>query len=119
MKKKKSPVVAVLLSAFAFPGLGQIYAKCYIKGLIFIVLSVVLFIAIAEPLTVGMLSFVSETSNLEAISSAAPFALPGMGRIKLYSILFSVVWVISTVDAWVCTKKMNERNAEMPDNNPA
>lgn len=108
IKKKKSPLIAALLSAFAFPGLGQVYAKCYAKGLIFIVITMILFISIAVPLITIASSYASEMANLESMSPSK-FTMPNDGRIKWFSILLTVAWIISIVDAWSCAKRLNKQ----------
>jgi hypothetical protein len=105
--KPRRPIVAVLLSAIACPGVGQVYNGERHKGVAMIALSV----------TAGLVETVIVTRNVLLALPADILSLnPGdlMAMIKearsgplvsWCSAVFAVTWVVSVIDAYLVARR--------------
>ena len=101
--------VAAALSAFVWPGAGQLYNRDKKKGLAFIVLAGVGAIGLLA--AIG--SMVSSALEAEPVTDPAEatalatrlLAQSGGGRLSVFSMLITVVWAASVVDAFMSARR--------------
>jgi TM2 domain-containing membrane protein YozV len=107
----KRAVKAALLSALVFPGMGQMYLKRYVRGLIPMVLALAGLGVLIAQATVsalrdlekmqiqGGLVDISAVANRAAASSAS-----GDGYSPLVVPLIAICWLYSVIDAYLLGK---------------
>jgi len=107
MKKKKSVLVAMLLSAFILPGIGQIYVKKIKKGIILIVTFIVIFVLMMIPVFSGYINFIKSSINTGNTQiSTIDLKIFGTPNSKLSMLVF-FIWLLGIFDAYLSTKKYN------------
>lgn len=103
----KTAIKAALLSALVFPGVGQMYLKRYVRGLIPMVLTLAgLGVWIARA-TVGALDALEKMQregglvDLNAVANrAAASSASGDGYFSLIVPMIVVCWLFSVIDAY-------------------
>ncbi len=94
-------IKAALLSAFVFPGLGQIYKGCRKKGIILILAVNVVFVA-AIAVVIGEIYQAAFSGNLSATPNPVMTAeriLHGTPAITVLLALFACLWIYGVLDA--------------------
>lgn len=112
-------MVAVLLSAFLGPGVGQLYNKEYRKGCILLVAGLVLVVIMAIKLSSSMMEYVNlDAANMDVTQLAQLGDKIGMelspNRSPLMMacyLLTTVLWIYSMIDAWFGAKRRAQREA--------
>lgn len=100
----KNIMLAVLLSAFVWPGAGQVYNKEFAKGLVLIGLTFLMVMSfmlgamnqlggLAEFGKSGVLDFSAASKLTEAVARLNP------GLVRTFNLLMSLTWVYAVVDA--------------------
>ncbi|MBN1622517.1 MAG: hypothetical protein JW871_08000 [Endomicrobiales bacterium] len=108
MKNKKSPILAAVLSAFVFPGAGQFYSKQYTKGMIIVGLSCILIILMSISFAVGLNNYLKMSANVESVDITGISSTITTPTNKILSMMIFLVWVFSTADAYISTKKRGQ-----------
>jgi hypothetical protein len=107
----KPEVKAALLSGLMFPGLGQMYLKRYLRGLIlmmlaFLGIAAIVAVAVAGALeSLKALSLEGGTADLNALANLA--AASSKSRdiyINAGYLLIACCWVFSVIDAYIIGK---------------
>ncbi|RMF97417.1 MAG: hypothetical protein D6734_02285 [Candidatus Schekmanbacteria bacterium] len=109
----KNSTKAVILSGLAFPGLGQIVMKCYVKGISFIIATLtglIVFLVKAVRISLSILDKISAEGNsidIAAITDAANRAVKDSdSQILKYSLFFIILcWAVSIIDAYITGRK--------------
>lgn len=113
----RKTIVAPLLSGFVFPGLGQIYLKMYMRGLIIMIL-----VTAGLVIMIGIASFDAMEALQAVLIKEGDVDMDTIVRLAVQSSLsdrfyfkaafFSVIvcWVFSIVDAYIIGKR-NVANA--------
>jgi len=102
----KKTVLSPLLSAFVFPGIGQLKNRQYLKGIIFILLTAILLIIIFYKIYVIILSSVSDSSQIkisEDFISKIEARVYAENGIWILSLIF--VWLAGIVDAYLSARE--------------
>ena len=108
MKKRKNPILALVLSAFVFAGAGQIYNKQYKKGIILIIIFGILLVLILVPIVLSYIDYFNTYSNIESIDiSNIDARLIHKPNIILVMLNF-IAWLFSVIDAYIYAKKYNK-----------
>jgi TM2 domain-containing membrane protein YozV len=94
-KKRKSPTIALILSAI-FPGLGQIYVKQILKGVILIVLNLIINYLLINPLEAIM-----ESGGSMADMSTLYIVLG-------YTVAGLILWIYAIIDAKRTAERINK-----------
>lgn len=97
-KRVKNPILALVLSAI-FPGLGQIYTRQVLKGIIIGVLYTVINLLLMEPLE----------RLLESVESSPD--RPTLIIVTGYTIAGLVLWFYSMINAKRAAEKINKEEA--------
>ena len=117
----KASSKAALLSALVFPGLGQMYLKRYIRGLIPMVLVLTGLSVLIVQATVGALQVLDKmqiqlqggTVDMNAVSNlAAGSSTHGDPYSSLISLGIAVCWILSVIDAYLLGKEKDRRNVQ-------
>ena len=110
-------IKAALLSGLVFPGLGQIYLKQYLRGLVMMVLvlsGVVVIVAIATAAALESLNAIriqGETIDMNTISNlAAAHSAQNSIYYKVILLLIACCWIFSIIDAYRTGKKKEMGN---------
>ncbi len=110
---------AALLSAFVFPGVGQLYLKKYGRGLsilliVFAGLSYIIWMAAASALSVlddAVVRLQNGTTDLQEISGAVASKISATDTYHDPILYFIVcLWIFSIIDAYIIGKQK-----ELPD----
>ena len=112
IKRRKSPVLALCLSALVFPGAGQIYNKQFIKGIVMLLCSVILLGFIIVPFITSFMNYLSIVSDLESINVSEISLKSTSASSTMLSIVVTVIWLNSVFDAYIFTKKNNSIKEE-------
>ena len=112
----KRSTKAACLSAFMFPGCGHIFLKCYVRGAIFLLITLVglYFImeaaftiawSIANDIQLGKVAF-----NVQSLHSVIQQAMGIYQEPSLISAKAAIIisWVISTADAYRVGKQQEK-----------
>jgi hypothetical protein len=97
-KQKKSPTLALILSA-VFPGLGQIYTKQVLKGIIIALLNIVINLLLIEPLR-RLMESVESTPDKPTLFIVTGYTVAGL-----------VLWLYAIIDAKRMAEKINREEA--------
>ena len=115
----KASSKAALLSALVFPGLGQMYLKRYVRGLIPMVLVLTgLGVLIARATVVALqvldkMQLQGGTVDMNAVSNlAAGSAAHGDSYSSLIWLGIAVCWVFSVIDAYRLGKEKDRLNVQ-------
>ena len=115
----KASIKAALLSALVFPGLGQMYLKRYVRGLIPMVLVLTGLGVLIVQATVGALQVLDKiqlqggTVDMNAVSNLAAGSLThGDPYSSLISLGIAGCWVFSVIDAFLLGKEKDRRNVQ-------
>ena len=115
----KASSKAALLSALVFPGLGQMYLKRYVRGLIPMVLILIGLGVLIVQATVGALQVLDKiqlqggTVDMNAVSNlAAGSSTHGDPYSSLISLGIAGCWVFSVIDAYLLGKEKDRRNVQ-------
>ena len=117
----KTSIKAALLSALVFPGLGQMYLKRYVRGLIPMVFILTGLGVLIVQATVGALQVLDKiqiqlqggTVDMNAVSNlAAGSSTHGDPYSSLISLGIAVCWVFSVIDAYLLGKEKDRRNIQ-------
>ena len=113
----KTSIKAALLSALVFPGLGQMYLRRYVRGLIPMVLVLAgLGILIARATVTALkvldkIQIQGETVDMKAVSDlAAASSSQGDGYSSLVWLAIAGCWLFGVIDAYRLGKEKNRRN---------
>jgi hypothetical protein len=111
-EEMRKAIVAPLLSGFVFPGLGQIYLKMYLRGLIIMILvtaGLVVMIGIASFDAMEALQALLIRDGDVDMGTVVRMAMQSSLSDRFYfkAALFSVIvcWVFSIVDAYIIGKR--------------
>ncbi|MCX5837699.1 MAG: hypothetical protein NTW71_04165 [Deltaproteobacteria bacterium] len=115
----KTSIKAALLSALVFPGLGQMYLKRYLRGLIPMVLVLTGLGVLIVQATVGALQILDKiqlqggTVDMNAVSNlAAGSSAHGDPSSSFISLGIGVCWVFAVIDAYWLGKEKDRRNLQ-------
>ena len=117
----KTSIKAALLSALVFPGLGQMYLKRYVRGLIPMVFILTGLGVLIVQATVGALQVLDKiqiqlqggTVDMNAVSNlAAGSSTHGDPYSSLISLGIAGCWVFSVIDAYLLGKEKDRRNIQ-------
>ena len=117
----KTSIKAALLSALVFPGLGQMYLKRYVRGLIPMVFILTGLGVLIVQATVGALQVLDKiqiqlqggTMDMNAVSNlAAGSSTHGDPYSSLISLGIAGCWVFSVIDAYLLGKEKDRRNVQ-------
>lgn len=126
-KRMNKTTKAVSLSAFLFPGLGQLYLKQYIKGSFFTIIAAVGVImllpslfkimpeifnianSIANNIVLGKTVDIQATLN-SIKKEAAVFQTPNLVLAKIAMI---ASWFISSIDAWLSGRNLENKKEKI------
>jgi len=117
----KTSIKAALLSALVFPGLGQMYLKRYVRGLIPMVFILTGLGVLIVQATVGALQVLDKiqiqlqggTVDMNAVSNlAAGSSIHGDPYSSLISLGIAGCWVFSVIDAYRLGKEKDRRNVQ-------
>ena len=117
----KASSKAALLSALVFPGLGQMYLKRYIRGLIPMVLVLTGLVVLIVQATVSALQVLDKiqiqlqggTVDMNAVSNlAAGSSTHGGPYSSLISLGIAGCWIFSVIDAYLLGKEKDRRNVQ-------
>jgi TM2 domain-containing membrane protein YozV len=115
----KTSIKAALLSALVFPGLGQMYLKRYVRGLIPMAFVLTGLGVLIVQTTVGALQILDKiqlqggTVDMNAVSNlAAGSSAQGDPYSSLISLGIAVCWVFSVIDAYWLGKEKDRRNLQ-------
>ena len=117
----KTSIKAALLSALVFPGLGQMYLKRYVRGLIPMVFILTGLGVLIVQATVGALQVLDKiqiqlqggTVDMNAVSNlAAGSSTHGDPYSSLISLGIAGCWVFSVIDAYRLGKEKDRRNVQ-------
>jgi TM2 domain-containing membrane protein YozV len=103
-----SAIKAALLSGLVFPGAGQIYLKRIIRGIGYIIVTLIPMVVVVADLTrmathaLDNLAGQGDAIDMTAISNAATHAAADASglRINMLLLLMVVCWLVSVVDAF-------------------
>lgn len=108
----KSPVKAALLSGLVFPGLGQIYLKRYIRGLIIIIPVILGLTLIIGMATIGALESLKKiqieggNADMDTILNlAATYSKPNVVYSEIIFLFIVCCWLFSVIDAYRIGKR--------------
>ncbi len=108
-------VVATLLSAFVFPGSGQIYNGERKKGMVFIAatlgLTFALFVALTLALSQSMPPTAGLISVLEAKAIVTRLWVEHGQMLAVFEWLFTGLWAVCVLDAFLGARAKARRNA--------
>ena len=116
----KTAVKAALLSGFVFPGLGQIYLKRYLRGLIIMIPVLLGLIIIVEIATVGVLESLKKiqiqvedgaTDTNTMLTLATSYSTHNDIFFKAISLFIVCCWLFSLIDAYSIGKRRSILNA--------
>jgi hypothetical protein len=107
---------SALLSAFVFPGLGQLVLKSYVRGVAFAAITLACLAAIVGKAVQQAQTVLDRvqtgggTIDIDTISKAANEAVTGMdsGIVHAASLLLVLCWVLSAVDGYRIGRKADE-----------
>jgi len=105
-KKQKSAGRAASLSAFLFPGAGQIYNGQKIKGAVVIIATCVLVFLFCLSVAQFITNYAMGMANIASGADPGPL-LPDIGTWWLWVILLSIVYAFSIVDAYIEGRKLH------------
>ena len=107
MRKRKNPILALVLSAFVFAGAGQIYNKQYKKGIILLLSYAILLFLILKPVVLGYINYFKTCIDIESIDISKINTQFIQNPNIILTILITVVWLFATIDAYNSAKKYN------------
>lgn len=106
--KRKYPVVAFVLSAFVFPGAGQIYNKQSGKGVILVIIYGILLFFTMSPIVTGYIKYLNICANLDTVDVSKIdmqfIKKPNM----IAGIFMTFAWLFAVIDAYVSANKYNK-----------
>lgn len=99
--KQKSPIKAVLLSAFVCPGAGQIYKRQITKGITIIVLFLFpLFTEVVLMIKNG-LNYLQTATTIEFPLNPNIFFSHNLSQIKMMGFVILLIWIYALLDAYL------------------
>ena len=106
--KRKNPILSSVLSAFVFPGIGQIYNKEHRKGIVLLISYGILLFFTVSPIVAGYIKYLEICANLDTIDISKidtkfikrPNIITGK--------LMTIVWLFAIIDAYISAKKYNK-----------
>lgn len=114
----KTAVKAALLSGFVFPGLGQIYLKRYLRGLIIMIPVLLGLIIIVGIAMVGILESLKKiqieggaTDTNTMLTLATSYSTHNDIFFKAISLFIVCCWLFSLIDAYSIGKRRSILNA--------
>jgi TM2 domain-containing membrane protein YozV len=115
----KKSIKAALLSALVFPGLGQMYLKRYVRGLIPMVLVLTGLGVLIAQATAGALQVLDKiqlqggTVDMNAVTNLATASSShGDSYSSLISLGIAGCWIFSVIDAYRLGKEKDRRNVQ-------
>ncbi len=104
---------AALLSGLVFPGIGQVFLKCYRRGVVLMLIVLAcLFIIVAKAVQqafsiLKQIELAGGTINVDAILNVATQSSTNSDSIVFNSILLLIIvcWILGVVDAYRIGKK--------------
>ena len=115
----KASIKASLLSAFVFPGVGQMHLKRYVRGLIPMVLVLTGLGVLVVQETLGALQLLDKmqlqggTVDMNALSNlAAKSSTQGDPYSSLISLGIAICWIYSVIDAYRLGREKDRRNIQ-------
>jgi hypothetical protein len=115
----KKSIKAALLSALVFPGLGQMYLKRYVRGLIPMVLVLTGLGVLIAQATASALQILDKiqlqggTVDMNAVTNLATASSShGDGYSSLISLGIAGCWIFSVIDAYRLGKEKDRRNVQ-------
>jgi TM2 domain-containing membrane protein YozV len=111
-------IKAALLSALVFPGVGQMYLKRYMRGLIPMVLTLTGMGMLIAQATIGALQELEKIQiqgglvDLNAVAYRAAASSSGDGHFPIIMPLIIVCWLFSVIDAYMLGKGKEPPAAE-------
>jgi len=112
----KTAVKAALLSGFVFPGVGQIYLKRYLRGLIILIPVLLGLIIIVGIATVGIMESLKQIEAGAAdtntmLTLAASYSARNDIVSKVISLFIACCWLFSMIDAYSIGRRKSMLNA--------
>jgi len=109
----KQSMKAVYLSGLLFPGVGQFYLKTYIRGLLFSIIAAIGFYIIMSATWELMFAIANDIEQGKQRLDINSIVLVVRESLNVYQeptiltakIAFIASWLISTLDAYLTTKK--------------
>ena len=103
----KKTIVSPLLSAFVFPGAGQLKNRNYLKGIILILITTILLIIFFYKIYAIIISSISSPSQ---ITISEDFVSKIEARVYaengIWILLLIIVWIAGIVDAYLSARKL-------------
>lgn len=117
IKAMKSSMKAVYFSALIFPGIGQFYLKTYIRGILFSVVAAIGFFIIMEATWSLMMGIANDIEQGKQRLDINSLTLVVRESLKIYDdpniiiakIAFVASWIISSIDAYLTTKRQAKK----------
>ena len=103
----KKTIVSPLLSAFLFPGTGQLKNHQYLKGIIFIFITIILLVIIFYKIYAIIVSSVSNPSQInlsEDFISKIQERVYAENRILIF--LLVIVWAAGVTDSYLSARNL-------------
>jgi len=116
----KKSFKATILSAFIFPGLGQLYLKRYRQGLVLILIVLAGFGYLIWKATVLALNRMegvmhSGAINIRVLKDAVEFPDAGASWFEVViALLIICSWIVGIVDAYISGRKKDIQSALLP-----
>jgi hypothetical protein len=108
MKKEMAPRIPIMLSAFGFPGLGQIVQKRWIPGLLF---SAVFLVGFFWVMALAIQNIIELYSMAFSDDWAEPTPVPLTAFVRPL-ILAGIVYFTSLFDVFLAQQKMTSKKRE-------
>jgi arabinogalactan oligomer/maltooligosaccharide transport system permease protein len=109
----KRAIASAFLSTIVFPGIGQIYNKQPIKGIVLILLGILSLGFIIQAIIKSLLKTLPDPEKIsltpELISSLTEKVLNENQDLILYTfVIFGVIWIFGIIDAYRFGKKIDK-----------
>ena len=120
----KLALKSALLSGIVLPGLGQIYLKYYLRGLVFLIPTLtclyILFSKVMEALKIVFLELVNNSNGIINIGLLKLqiinfFKAQNIVYYQILEYVFVICWIASTIDAFSLGRKKDIANATPPE----
>ena len=103
----KKTIISPLLSAFVFPGTGQLKNRQNLKGVIFILATVILLIIIFYKIYAIIISSVSNPSQVNLSEDfVSKIEAKVYAENRVWVLLLIIVWIAGIVDAYLSARKL-------------
>ena len=106
----KKSITPIILSAFVFPGAGQIYNKHYAKGLVIILGTMAITLFLLAMVVFAVMQAVSNPQALPTDTVQIYLYADRLkdqimrdisGDLRIFTFVFVPLWIYGIVDAWI------------------